>query len=418
MIKKRITQGFAILLCFLMLAGMFSPFVSQAKKNDSTTMRVAYYPLDGFFEYDNEGNEVGYGVDLLDMISRYTGIHFTYVKADSWESTKQMLLNNQADIRMPANKPKTPTSELAYTEQSVIDTYYCVMALKSREDLCYEDYEAFSALHFGITKGVYQSVEIQQAMEAANIKEDNLTFFDEYNDCRKALDQGLVDGIISNIMDLDKDMVQLARFQTMSNFISMRSNSTELNQINDAISQIKLSEASALSDLYKKCFPERAKVPFTKEEKQLIENLHQITFSFRDGQGYLARQNEDGSFSGFYPSMVQMLCDKIGVKCVQKKRDEEHNPKGLEIYPDFYYDYIWAEECEATVSNPYVKMSYYKITRKETNKSKKERKVAAVRNFRVSRDYIGNSSYSANVIWCNTFEECIDAVRTGKADIT
>ena len=66
---------------------------------------------------------MGYGVELLDKISQYTGIRFEYVKTDSWEKTKYMLLNGEADIRMPGTMPATPSTTLAYSSTGILDTY-------------------------------------------------------------------------------------------------------------------------------------------------------------------------------------------------------------------------------------------------------------------------------------------------------
>lgn len=92
---KKIT---ALILCIIMLWGMVLPMQVQALQSDkegrsrNITLRVAYYPLTGFFEYDEDGNEVGYGVELLDMISKYSGIEFEYVAAESWKTRKKCCL--------------------------------------------------------------------------------------------------------------------------------------------------------------------------------------------------------------------------------------------------------------------------------------------------------------------------------------
>lgn len=74
-----------IVICIIMVAVLAVPMSADAStKGNGATLKVAFYPLTGFFEYDDNGQEVGYGVDFLNMISMYTGIHFEYVKADSW----------------------------------------------------------------------------------------------------------------------------------------------------------------------------------------------------------------------------------------------------------------------------------------------------------------------------------------------
>ena len=398
----------AFLLCTIICMSATVP----ANADSNKTLRVAFYPLEGFFEY-----EAGYGVDLLNMISRYSGLHFTYVPADSWESTKHMLLDGEADIRMPGTLPTSPSTTLGYTQHSIMDTYYAVLTLKDRTDLFYDDFDALGTLKYGISQNLYDTSPLSIQLAEANISTDNLVFYNGYNECRAALDSGKVDAVISNIMDMDSDMKSLARFSTVSNHISMAIGNHYLAVINDALAEIVLDEPIFLSELYKKWFPERINVPLTKEETDYLATLDSLQFSFRDGQGYFSRQEDDGTFVGFYPSVSKLICEKLGVKYEQIDITNK-DVKGAFIYPDFYYDYVWANECNADMTRSYITINYYELTRKGSKLDPNDCQVAAVQAFRVTRDYVSDSYQDSQMVWCNDYRECIEAVRSGKADVT
>lgn len=408
-----------IVICIIMVAVLAVPMSADAStKGNGATLKVAFYPLTGFFEYDDNGQEVGYGVDFLNMISMYTGIHFEYVKADSRESTKQMLMDGKADIRMPGTLPSSPSTTLEYTEQSVIDTYYAVMTLKNRKNLYYEDYDQFKKLRIGVSQGLYDTARLADDLAEENITEKNLVFYDGYNECREALAKGEIDALVSNIMDLDNEMKQLSRFAKVSNYITMAMDSPYLERINDAIAVIKLNEPAFMSDSYKRWFPERIAVPFTREEMTYISSVDSINFSFRNGQGYLTRKNKDGEFEGFYPSLAKVICDKIGVKYEQY--DESDNGAANQaVLLDVYYDHVWAENVGLAITQPYFAVNYYEITRKnDAAPDRKSCKVAAIKRFRVTQDYISHGYRDEQMLWCENYEECIDAVSDKKADIT
>lgn len=416
--KKLKKAGEYLLMVFLLLClAAVRELPVQAGTSTDVTLRVAFYPLDGFFEYDEQGQETGYGVAILDMISKYTGIHFTYVEADSWESTKQMLLEDKADVRMPGTLPQTPSTTLDYTEHSVVDTYYAIMTLNSRSDLYYEDYDTIAELKIGISQNLYNTTEMETILSDLGVSLENLSFYDGYNECREALENGSIDALISNVMDLDGEMKQLERFLTVSNYISMRIGSPELVTINDALSQIKLNEPTVLSDLYKEWFPDRVKVPLTKEETEYVQSLDSLCFSFRDGQGYLARKEEDGHFVGFYPKVAQWICRELGVEYEEDELSNEKKEQ-LTIYPGFYYDHVWAEKNQTDITNPYFQISYYEMKRKNTILDKNTCSVAAVENYRVTQDYIKSGYREDQMVWCDDYASCIEAVDQGKADVT
>lgn len=413
---KRWKRAAAVLLG-MMVVLMGSTTLAQAQ-TETTTLRVAFYPLEGFFAYDEDGQESGYGVEVLQMISKYTGIQFTYVEADSWEATKYMLLNDEADIRMPGTLPKTPSDTLGYTEHSIIDTYYAVMTLKDRTDLFYQDYDEFAKLKFGMSQSLYNSAPFAAKLAGTNITQDNLVFYEGYNECREALANGEVDAVISNIMDLDNEMKQLDRFSTVSNYISMRIDDPQLEVVNDALSKIETNDPTALSNLYKKWFPDRIAVPFTRDETDYMEREHSLTFSFRDGQGYLSRREENGDFIGLYPAIASMICSKLGVECMQTDQigmDTENTV----VYPDFYYDYNWAKEAGVSITQPYASVNYYEMKQKNKRINKENCKVAAVKTYRVTQDIMNGEQYDdSQMVWCDTYGDCMEAVYRGNADVT
>lgn len=404
-------------LTFILCLTMLIPVQASAPKKDGrTTLRVAYYPLEGFFEYDDSGKEIGYGVELLNAISRYTGIQFTYVPADSWESTKQMLLDGEADIRMPATMPTKPSETLAYTNSSVIDTYYAIMTLKSREDLYYEDYDTFATLKFGISENLYYTSISSYDFTELNISEDQMVFYEGYNECREALEQGEVDAVISNVMDLDDEMKKLERFSTVSNYISMLIGSPEIDVIEDGLSNLKQNEPTLMADLYKEWFPDRIEIPLTKEETEFLSEIDGLRFTFDESQGYLSRKDDQGNYVGYYPAIAELICSELGVDCIQISDEEEKD--GMVVHSSFYYDYNWAEKCNVDLSLPYDTAFFNAVTKKDRNIDMRNCKVAAIRALRITDTYILKRYTEEQIVWCDSFIDCINAVNSGVADIT
>lgn len=213
-------------------------------------------------------------------------------------------------------------------------------------------------------------------------------------------------------------MKQLDHFSTVSNYISMRIDDPMLETLNDALSKIEMNDPTALSNLYKKWFPDRIAVPFTRAETAYMEREHSLTFSFRDGQGYLSRMDQNGSYEGLYPEIASMICKKLGVDCQQTDQIGGES-KATVIYPDFYYDYNWAQEVGVSITQPYASVNYYEMKQKNRRLNKESCKVAAVKSYRVTRDIMEGEDYDeSQMVWYDTYGDCIEAVYRGNADVT
>ncbi|MDD4850096.1 MAG: ATP-binding protein [Gemmiger sp.] len=416
-IKRGWRVGCAFLLCLL----LFGLWAAPAHAAPGDTLRVAFCPLSGFFEYDEAGKETGYGVELLDKLSKYTGIQFTYVPADGWEDTKQMLLDGRADIRMPGTAPSVPSTDLGYTQHNIMDTFYAVLTLNSREDLIYNDYATLGTLRCAVTRGLKKVSPVDGQLAGVGMSQENLVDYENYNACRAALDAGEVDAVITNILDMTPDMKQLARFPTVCNYISMTLGNPYLDVLNDALAELSMDEPAFLANLYKKWFPDRVVVPFTREELEYLNTLGTqegsgLNFYFHDGEGFLSRRENDGSMAGFYPLLAARVADKVGVPCTLSEMTDA--VQRTYIFPEFYYDYGWAASHNTEITKPYFIVSYYKIFRKGGNLSPETGKVAAVNNFRVTEDLLNSGYTQDQLVLCEDYEACLEAVQARHADIT
>ncbi|SHK60535.1 response regulator [Hespellia stercorisuis] len=393
-----------------------SLFSISVHAQERETLRVAFYPLEGFFEYDENGDETGYGVDLLNKITEYSGIRFQYVKADSWEDTKKMLLEGRADIRMPATTPQTPSTTLGYSENAIASTSHVLMTLKSREDLFFEDYDTFRQLKIGITHSMHNNLSNGEIHSDIGLEDENLVFYDTVEEEKAALEAGNIDAFISNIMDMDRNMKLLVQLDSVPNYMSMTIGNPNLLVLDNVVSQITMENPYYLQELYLKWFPERSSIPLTKEETAYLQSLGKLTFAFRDGEGYFSMKDEDGKYVGFYPEIAQYLCNQLEVTCEQVSAEDAAELETV-IYPEYYFDYEWADKNNISISLPYFTQRYYSVSKRNTTIDKASSRVAIVKNQRTTEDYIRDGYQKEQLVNCTDYADCISAVENGEADI-
>ena len=87
---------------FLMLLLMFCFSFLSVDDNvhaaERRTVRVAFFPMDGYHIVEKDGSYGGMDVEYLKEISNYTAWDFEYVECESWSDALEKLLNKEVDL--------------------------------------------------------------------------------------------------------------------------------------------------------------------------------------------------------------------------------------------------------------------------------------------------------------------------------
>ncbi len=387
-------------------------------------LRVAFYPLEGFFEYDEHGKESGYGVEYLNKIAQYTGYTFQYVKVDSWEKTWDMLVNGDVDLRMPVEigGPRAPTSTIS--ADPILRTFYVVLALNAREDLNYNDFEQLRHIRLAISERLWRHEDIEKEFSALGL-DKNLVVFPEYNACRTALDRGDVDGIITNVMDMTADTKMLARFKVVPTHITMRKSDSRMAIISDAVTNIKLTEPYFEPEIYKKYFPNRAAIPYTKDEKAFIRNTPRVTVAvFADRKPMSFWDRETGKMQGIAIDLLRLLEQKAGLSFAFVPIPAGITP--LEMLKDPSVDLTMPiveqahpnSEFRLNLTDPLLRLPLVFAARK--GRTLTENDVVTIATLRDNRGLIQKALDAfphATFTFYSSLSACLAAVRAGSADL-
>ncbi len=419
--KNRFLRGALVALCALFLsAGWSLPcFATEDTGSSLPALKVAFYPLDGFFEYDACGNETGYGVELLDKLSQYAGVSFTYVAADSWDSTRDMLAEGKADLRMPVSMPLIPSSTPGMSSHAILNTYHALMTLNSKQGLYYCDYDAFGDLRVAISDSLLSRDVIASRLSEFGISEDQLRVCGDYGEARAMLDSGMADAVISNVMDLKDDMKILARFDNTTNHILMRQDDPALSLLDSAMDRLEINEPLFLSGLYKKWFPERVCVPLTRAEVEYVAGIGGLRFAFAEEEGYLSRL-EDGVYKGFYPALAEFLCEKLGVEYEAVSRDTPTTDAQGEplILPGYSNNLLHAAENGVSVTDTFFTANYCWLQQEDVEVNLSDCTVAVVDGPGSPSRLLLRDFSPEQFLYFDDWGTCIRAVSSGKADVT
>lgn len=311
--KRSVIITFLVIILFFSIKLQINA-ADAAESGKPVTIKVAFYQLDGFFEYDKNGNQCGYGVDYLNELKKYANIEWEYVDVDSWEKIGDMMKNGEADVRMPVSESVQPSEIYNYTTEDILTTYHAIMTLDSNDKFYYEDYDAISKMKLAVTENLVAKTGISDYLTSLGVI-DNLVYYDNYNECKEALNLGYVDGLLSNIMDCTDDMKILDKFAVTKNYITTLKSSPYYTLINTAMTELELENPSFQTQLYQKYYPKRIIEPFTKEEIEYIKKTQVLRIAvYTDRKPVSYYDEKTGTYKGIAIDIANELSEKIGIK--------------------------------------------------------------------------------------------------------
>ena len=84
------------MLVVALLASVGSIGVVQGA--EKRTVRVGFFPMEGYNETKADGSRIGMDVDYLGALSDYVNWNIEYVECESWDDALTMLLDEQIDL--------------------------------------------------------------------------------------------------------------------------------------------------------------------------------------------------------------------------------------------------------------------------------------------------------------------------------
>lgn len=326
---------------------------------------------------------------------------------------------------MPGTLPLNPSKILVYSNESIMDSYHAIMTLKKRTDLYYKDTEHFKVMKFALVNTMLNNTTVKSDLEKLNISNENLVIFNSFEDCKKALDEGKVDALISNVMDLSDDMKILSRFTNISNYISMRIDDPRINEINNGLNELKMDDSSFLAVLYNTYYPERSAKSITREEDKFIKNSKTLKVGMLPNRiPFYVYDAKDNSITGINKDFIDYISMKTGLKFEfvplgQTEKTYEAIKSGkVDIVAGTMKTRQFELNSDIVLTEPFITTSLSIVKKQDYNYIPKEKqRVILPKAFVGVQDFVMNKYPNYEIILANSSEEGLEDLEKGKADI-
>lgn len=264
----------ALLIClFFILCSCAIANASESQNN--TTMKAGIFYFEGYHMKDEEGNLTGYGIEFLNLVSKYSHLNFQYAGYDnSWNDMQTMLENGDIDIVTSARK--TPEREEKFAFSLPIGRNSTILSIQMNNNkLRSGDYKSYEGMRVGVLTGSSQNQTLALFAEEKNFSYE-IKEYENADKLARALKHGKVDAILSSNLRKTENEKTLDVLETQNFYAIVRKEDKELlEEINYAIEQMNINEGDWKNTVFYEYYGpiSSSSLTFTKREQTYIQDV-------------------------------------------------------------------------------------------------------------------------------------------------
>lgn len=199
-LKKRLNQFKKILnISFIFMISIFL-VLNKCKAvlaESNEVVRVGFYTHDNQYYYDRKGHHAGYYHDLMELISKGTGLKYEYVDV-TLEEAIEKLDNHEIDLLFGAGQ--TPERQLQYVFSKYYISQDAMAIYTNHPEISFGRLDTLNGLNFGF---IPNSLSFEQFLATLNLQNIivNIKPADSLENLATMMESGEIDFTISSPSD-------------------------------------------------------------------------------------------------------------------------------------------------------------------------------------------------------------------------
>ena len=414
------------LLSLLLLLSAVLPVKAAAETAPVKVVRVGSF--EDTFNYCNEkGARKGYGYELLQTLSGYTGWQFEYVTCD-WSDCFEKLENGEIDIMGGISYTEDRAEEMLFSDEPMGEEKYYLYADLSRADISASNFKTLNGKKVGVLMGTEPEVMLTEWEKKYGIKTQHVNISNNEDvqqklanheiDCFASLEESLWAELgISTITRVGKSSIY---------YVLNKDRSDLKEELDNAMRALDEEAPFYTADLCKKYFSLDYKPILTGEEKAWLRKHGAIRMGFlTSDSGVSTFDPATGEITGTIIDYIQFARDCLGNQKLEfqlvgydDKEAELNALKSGEIDMIFHFDQSpnLAEEYRVARTNTTWTANMMVVTNQQLFTENKVNRVAVPRNKISITRYIAFYYPQWEIVDCDTQEDAIKLVKDGQAD--
>lgn len=406
----------------LVLALSFLWAVPVFARAEKRLVRVGYYEQAGYQQISPAGIHYGYGYDYLQEIAVYANWEYEFVPG-TWVECLQMLRDGKIDLLGAVVKTPERENEFNFAKLPSGTEISRLVTRPDDHSLAYEDFEAFNGMSVGLLRNNAQNEPFFQYCREHGFTVQPV-YYDEHDQLGEALQNKEVRAVLTGGMSRLDNMREIAAFGGISNYyVTTKWNTALLEELNNALETIQLENPYFEMELYKKYYGNRrSSLPaFTRQELDYIERHPVVRYVYDPIYAPVAyRDEETGAYRGISAELLERIAENTGLKFENvpvESFSEAINSLTTgqaDLLTGMVHDYNWAQENQVHQTRSYLHSQSVLVT---SIYGDALGTVCLPEGYYVS-DELYQMYPRENIVYYPTFEDCMEAVRTGKTGAT
>ena len=419
-------KSICAMLCLLLLLPALLPVKAAAETTPAKVVRVGSF--ENTFNYVNEkGVRKGYGYELLQTLSGYTGWEFEYVTCD-WSDCFEKLKNGEIDIMGDISYTPDRAEEMLFSDEPMGEEKYYLYADLSREDIIASDFNTLNGKRIGVLMGTEPEVMLTEWEEKYDLKTQHVNIANN-EDVKQKLANHEIDCFVSleESFWADLGISTIARVGSSGIYYAINKDRPDLKEEMDSAMRA-LDEAAPFytADLYKQYFSLDYTPILTGEEKAWLKEHGAIRMGFlTSDSGVSVYDPSTGGITGTITDYIQFAIGCLGNQDLEfqmvgydSKEAELGALKSGEIDMVFHFDQSpnLAEEYRVACTNTTWTSNMMAVTNKQHFDENKANRVAVPQNKLSLTRYLAVYYPQWEIVDCATPEDAAKLVQNGQAD--
>ena len=420
-----IRKSICAMLCLLLLSALL-PVKAAAETAPAKVVRVGSF--EDTFNYVNEkGVRKGYGYELLQTLSGYTGWQLEYVTCD-WSDCFEKLKNGEIDIMGDISYTEDRAEEMLFSDEPMGEEKYYLYADLSREDITASDFKTLNGKKIGVLMGTEPEVMLTEWEEKYDLKTQHVNISNN-EDVKQKLANHEIDCFVS----LEESFWAELGISTMTRvgksdiYYAINKDRADIKEeLDNAMRALEDADPFYTADLYKRYFSLDYTPILTGEEKAWLKEHGAIRMGFLTGDsGVSTYDPATGEITGTITDYIQFARDCLGNQELvfqmvgyDSQKAELDALKSGEIDMVFHFDQSpnLAEDYRVACTNTTWTSNMMAVTNKQHFNENQANRVAVPQNKISLTRYIAVYYPQWEIVDCAAQEDAARLVKDGQAD--
>ena len=420
-----IRKSICAMLCLLLLSALLH-VKAAAETAPAKVVRVGSF--EDTFNYVNEkGVRTGYGYELLQTLSGYTGWQFEYVSCD-WSDCFEKLKNGEIDIMGDISYTEDRAEEMLFSDEPMGEEKYYLYADLSRADISASDFKTLNGKKIGVLMGTEPEVMLTEWEEKYDLKTQHVNISNN-EDVKQKLANHEIDCFVS----LEESFWAELGISTMTRvgksdiYYAINKDRADIKEeLDNAMRALEDADPFYTADLYKRYFSLDYTPILTGEEKAWLKEHGAIRMGFLTGDsGVSTYDPATGEITGTITDYIQFARDCLGNQELvfqmvgyDSQKAELDALKSGEIDMVFHFDQSpnLAEDYRVACTNTTWTSNMMAVTNKQHFNENQANRVAVPQNKISLKRYIAVYYPQWEIVDCAAQEDAARLVKDGQAD--